>query len=122
MESGAKDGFHGGQCVEYGCGAQEEEGNNVILETAPAKNSPAHSFRSIKKRLSDWSGRHFFKDIWPSLTMQQPAVPKTNKQYFVCQSARGFGLNGSITWSVQILMNVHITLPEGIVTIVWRIL
>ena len=33
-------------------------------------------------------------DIWSSLTIQQHAVRKQIKFFFVCQSARGFGLNG----------------------------
>ena len=36
-----------------------------------------------------------FNDIWSLLTIQQHAVQKQTKKYFVCQSARGFGLNGA---------------------------
>ena len=34
----AADGYHSAHCKECGCGAQKEEGNNVIFETGFAKN------------------------------------------------------------------------------------
>ena len=47
-----------------------------------------HSFLCFRVKLS------ILNDIWSSLTIQQHAVRKQIKIFFVCQSARGFGLNG----------------------------